>query len=170
MSFIHLKVILFISSILHCLQDRCTCYWPKIAHVKNYGKIRVQALSEDKGQYYILREFCLTKENRSAKYVSQYHFTSWPSKGIPDNSDSVLTLVREIGQHYKYVKESKMGNGPIVIHCNNGIGRTGSLIAIDIIIDVLRTKGMASHLMLRPHNENQCMLQMLYNSILACHL
>lgn len=96
-------------------------------------------MSEDKNRYYILREFYLSNGNGSAKYVSQYHFTSWPNK--PECADSVLTLLQEIRQHYKFIKDSKVDIGPIVIHCNNGIGRTGSLIAIDIIIDILKTKG-----------------------------
>ena len=99
-------------------------------------------MSVDKGRHYILREFYLSNENGTGKYVSQYHFTSWPSKGIPENPDSVLTLLQEIRQHYKFLKEaSKVDIGPIVIHCNNGIGRTGSLIAVDVIIDFLKTKG-----------------------------
>lgn len=98
-------------------------------------------MSEDKGRYYILREFYLSNENNTPKYVSQYHFTSWPNRGTPEKPDSVLTLLQEIRQHYKFLKESKVDVGPIVIHCNNGIGRTGSIIAIDIIIDLLKTKG-----------------------------
>ena len=100
-------------------------------------------MSVDKGRHYILREFYLSNENGAGKYVSQYHFTSWPSKGTPENPDTVLTLLQEIHQHYKFLKESSKANiGPIVVHCNNGIGRTGSLIAIDIIIDLLKNKGM----------------------------
>lgn len=98
-------------------------------------------MSVDKGRYYILREFYLSNRSGIGKYVSQYHFTSWPNKGIPENPDSVLTLLKEIGQHYKFVKDSKVDIGPIVIHCNNGIGKTGSLIAVDILLDVLKTKG-----------------------------
>jgi len=131
------------SSLYHLflLQDKCACYWPKIAHVKTYGRVRVQAMSVDKGRFYILREFYLSKGSGTPKYVSQYHFTSWPNKGMPENPDSVLTLLKEIGQHYKFLKESKMDIGPVIFHCNNGIGRTGSLIAIDIIINVLNIKG-----------------------------
>ena len=105
-------------------------------------------MSVDKSQVYVLREFYLLRENSSPKYVSQYHFTSWPDKaGMPDNPDDILTLLQEVGQHYKFIKDSKADVSPIVVHCNNGIGRTGSLIAIDIIIDVLKSRGnLTKHL------------------------
>ena len=99
-------------------------------------------MSEDKNRHYILREFYLSNGSGPAKYVSQYHFMSWPSiKGVPENPECVLTLLQEIHQHYKFIKDSKVDIGPIVIHCNNGIGRTGSVIAIDMIIDSLKAQG-----------------------------
>lgn len=35
-----------------------------------------------------------------------------------------------------------MDAGPVVVHCNTGIGRTGTFIVIDILIDIIREKGV----------------------------
>jgi len=102
----------------------------KIAQTKTYGKIRMQAMSVDKSQVYVLREFYLLKENSSPKYVTQYHFTSWPDKaGMPDNPDDILALLQEVGLHYKFIKDSNVDVGPKAVHCNNEICQTRSLIA-----------------------------------------
>ena len=66
-------------------------------------------MSVDKSQVYILREFYLLWENSSPKYISQYHFTSWPDRaGMPDNLDDILTLLQEVGQRYNLLKIQKL--------------------------------------------------------------
>ena len=60
--------------------------------------------------------------------VTQFHFTSWPDHGVPDYAGPLLTFLRRVKSQHKPTK------GPVLIHCDGGVGRTGSFIAIDIAL------------------------------------
>uniref|UniRef100_A0A8W8KJC8 Receptor-type tyrosine-protein phosphatase T n=1 Tax=Magallana gigas TaxID=29159 RepID=A0A8W8KJC8_MAGGI len=72
-------------------------------------------------------------ENES-RTVEQFHFTAWPEKGLPSTVNSILDFWRKI--------RSKADiTSPIVVHCSAGIGRTGTFIALDILINQGQKEG-----------------------------
>ncbi|KAL4683484.1 hypothetical protein H8959_021178 [Pygathrix nigripes] len=58
--------------------------------------------------------------------------------GVPSDSGGMLDFLEE--EHHK--QESIMDAGPFVLHCSSGIGRTGTLIVTDTLIDIIREKGV----------------------------
>lgn len=66
---------------------------------------------------------------RNARKVTQFHFTSWPDHGVPEYASPLLMLLRRVKSQHKPTK------GPILVHCDAGVGRTGSFIAIDNALD-----------------------------------
>lgn len=66
-------------------------------------------------------------------YQERRQFTEWPDKGVPQHGRAVLRLLQTI-------KNMTPPGAPVVLHCSAGIGRTGTIIAIDIAVQRL-TKG-----------------------------
>ena len=70
------------------------------------------------------------------RIIYHIHFTLWPDNGHV--SDYPLYLnVHKIT--YEYIQKAKTSsnlsiNQPILVHCSAGIGRTGTFIAIDIVL------------------------------------
>jgi protein tyrosine phosphatase len=61
--------------------------------------------------------------------LTQHLYPHWPNQGFPDQVN-ILPFVR-------YVHENAFGDslkGPTLVHCNAGIGRTGSLLALAWIV------------------------------------
>ena len=69
--------------------------------------------------------------------MKQFQYTGWPEEGVPDNGSGFIDL---IGQVQKWQRSS--GDKPIVVHCSGGTGRTGTFIAIDILLERLKTEGV----------------------------
>ena len=62
---------------------------------------------------------------RNIRKITQFHFTSWPDSGVPEYAGPLLMFQRRVKSHHKPTK------GPILVHCDGGVGKTGMYIAID---------------------------------------
>lgn len=107
--------------------------------------------------------FVVVVQGNTERTVWQYHFRAWPDHGVPTDPGGVLDFLEEVNLK----QESILDAGPITVHCrylkfhsqntlslimkeiwlfkvlffSAGIGRTGTFIVIDILIDVIREKG-----------------------------
>ncbi|XP_052280871.1 receptor-type tyrosine-protein phosphatase T-like [Dreissena polymorpha] len=64
-----------------------------------------------------------------SRVVTHFHYTAWPDKDVPTSTSSLLHFWRRIRAHDPDKKQ------PWVVHCSAGVGRTGTFIAMDILID-----------------------------------
>ncbi|GIY72400.1 tyrosine-protein phosphatase non-receptor type 11 [Caerostris darwini] len=120
-------------------KNKCFRYWPEINQIKEVGKFVLKNLSESSTTDYILREFTLTKENcTESRTIYHYHFTAWPDHGVPSDPGCVLNFLHDVNHR----QESVPGSGPIIVHCSAGIGRTGTFIVIDMIVDLIKRQGL----------------------------
>ncbi|XP_007936462.2 tyrosine-protein phosphatase non-receptor type 11 [Orycteropus afer afer] len=127
-------------SVFAFYRSKCVKYWPDEYALKEYGVMRVRNVKESAAHDYTLRELKLSKvgQGNTERTVWQYHFRTWPDHGVPSDPGGVLDFLEEV--HHK--QESIVDAGPVVVHCSAGIGRTGTFIVIDILIDIIREKGV----------------------------
>ncbi|KAK6735058.1 hypothetical protein RB195_018326 [Necator americanus] len=104
-------------------------YWPLQPGAYNsYGKMFVNTKKvESEGKFLIYTVEVLPEGCSNSNIVKVMHMTSWPDRGLPMSGRHVLRLIRQ-------VNGDKLDNGPIVMHCSAGIGRTGTIILIDVIL------------------------------------
>lgn len=63
--------------------------------------------------------------------VIHFQFCTWPDQGVPDSAELVLDLLERVDWELRRA----CGAGPltpVLVHCSAGVGRTGTLIAIDL--------------------------------------
>ncbi|XP_028818620.1 receptor-type tyrosine-protein phosphatase epsilon isoform X4 [Denticeps clupeoides] len=115
-------------------EDKCYQYWPDQG-CWTYGNIRVVVEDFTALVDYTIRKFCIqhqsTDGSKSPRLVTQLHFTSWPDFGVPFSPIGMLKFLKKV----KQVNPSYAG--PIVVHCSAGVGRTGTFIVIDGMIDMM---------------------------------
>ncbi|XP_071289233.1 tyrosine-protein phosphatase non-receptor type 6 isoform X2 [Agelaius tricolor] len=121
-------------------RNKCVPYWPELGSTKEYGPYLVQNAGEHDALEYKLRHLCVCpKDNgKAVRDIWQYQYLSWPDHGVPSEPGGVLSFLDQINQK----QESIPNAGPILVHCSAGIGRTGTIIVIDMIVETISTKGL----------------------------
>ncbi|CAM6005071.1 unnamed protein product [Sphagnum balticum] len=69
---------------------------------------------------------------RVLQIIHHYQYTEWPDYGRPDKVEPLIELLEEVHSVHR-------PGAPIVVHCSDGVGRTGTICAIDIAAELLRT-------------------------------
>lgn len=109
---------------------KCMQYWPSNgAHT--YGDFEVRLVSEHVWcEDYLVRSFYLkNKRTNQTKTVTQFQFLTWAENDMTPTIKSILDFRRKVNKSYN------RKSFPIIVHCNDGIGRTGTYILIDMILN-----------------------------------
>ena len=67
--------------------------------------------------------------------VTHYQYTSWPDDEVPQFATSFLSFVRRVQKVH-----DKSKGVPLLVHCSTGVGRTGTFIALDTLLDRMRSE------------------------------
>ncbi|NWX89414.1 PTPRJ phosphatase, partial [Nothoprocta pentlandii] len=111
-------------------RTKCEQYWPDKQSM-SYGDIIVTMVSEIVLPEWTIRDFTVENANVSEIHtVRQFHFTSWPDHGVPETTDLLINF-RHLVQEYN---SQNPIDSPVLVHCSAGVGRTGTFIAIDRLI------------------------------------
>ncbi|KAG7329450.1 hypothetical protein KOW79_007624 [Hemibagrus wyckioides] len=117
---------------------KCDHYWPFDQDPLYYGDLIVRMQSESVLPEWTIREFKICSEDQLnySRTVRQFHYTVWPDHGVPECTQSLVQFVRTVRD---YINRTP-GSGPSVIHCSAGVGRTGTFIVLDRVLQQLNTK------------------------------
>ncbi|XP_050191766.1 receptor-type tyrosine-protein phosphatase eta isoform X9 [Myiozetetes cayanensis] len=122
--------IVMLTKCMEQARTKCEQYWPD-KQSKTYGDIIVTMVSEIVLPEWTIRDFTVEKSNTPESHtVRQFHFTSWPDHGVPETTDLLIDFRHLVHQ---YNSQNPI-DSPTLVHCSAGVGRTGTFIAIDRLI------------------------------------
>ncbi|XP_058841650.1 receptor-type tyrosine-protein phosphatase alpha-like [Acipenser ruthenus] len=130
--------IVMVTNLKERKECKCAQYWPDQG-CWTYGNIRVSVEDMMVLVDYTIRKFCIQQvgdasNKKPQRLLTQFHFTSWPDFGVPFTPIGML----------KFLKKVKTCNpqyaGAIVVHCSAGVGRTGTFIVIDAMLDMMTSE------------------------------
>ncbi|XP_030851758.1 receptor-type tyrosine-protein phosphatase epsilon [Strongylocentrotus purpuratus] len=130
------STIVMLTNLLEKDKKKCIEYWPSAGNHKRYGELEVIAREvKDEGSY-VLRKFEVGKPDRTTNRlnITQYHYTIWPDMGVPESSQPLLDF-RDIVKN-----ANPADSGPIIVHCSAGVGRTGTFITINCMIEMIEAE------------------------------
>ncbi|CAH2292591.1 tyrosine- phosphatase non-receptor type 3 [Pelobates cultripes] len=120
-----LTMIIMLTTLTERGKTKCQQYWPDPPEVSEYGNFQIQCHSEDCTIACVFREILITNIETGEEFpVSHLQYVAWPDHGVPDDSSDFLEFVSS-------VRQKRMKNQPILVHCSAGIGRTGVLITME---------------------------------------
>ena len=68
----------------------------------------------------------------TVRTIQHFQFTTWPDHGVPERPQTLVRFVRAFRE--KVTPEQR----PVVVHCSAGVGRSGTFIALDRILQVIK--------------------------------
>nr|XP_034316292.1 receptor-type tyrosine-protein phosphatase epsilon [Crassostrea gigas] len=110
-------------------------YWPDLHETITCDRTTLHTINEQQYAQYVVRKIKLSHATlNDSRTITQYHYTAWPDHGTPEPLCLLL--------FHDHVIRTKPGrqNGPTLVHCSAGIGRTGTYIAIDVLFEAGKTE------------------------------
>nr|XP_006115399.1 tyrosine-protein phosphatase non-receptor type 13 isoform X4 [Pelodiscus sinensis] len=111
---------------------KCQCYWPDVLGktIMVNDRLRLALVRLQQLKSFVIRVLELEDiQTGELRHVSHLNFTAWPDHGTPSQPDNLLTFI----SYMRHVHKS----GPIITHCSAGIGRSGTLICIDVVLGLI---------------------------------
>lgn len=79
---------------------------------------------------------CIYIQGNDRREVKQFHYTSWPDFGVPDHPNPIISFIRRVN-----ISNRNSKGGPDIIHCSAGVGRTGTYITIQSMLQMIEEEG-----------------------------
>ena len=71
--------------------------------------------------------------------VTHMHYTAWPDHGVPENAMSVISFIQRVRREHPHSLDQ-----PLLVHCSAGVGRTGTFILLDTVMQQIKNEGTLS--------------------------
>ncbi|RUS73294.1 hypothetical protein EGW08_018943, partial [Elysia chlorotica] len=113
--------VVMLTNLVEMGKKKCSMYWP-VDGEEEFGEVTIKLLTTHVFAEYTIRHLRLSKSGESSRNLTQFHFTAWPDKSIPESPWGLVDLHQRV--------MSVPGSGPILVHCSAGVGRTGTFIGL----------------------------------------
>ena len=111
-------------------REKCYAYYPtKMASCLEFGTVRVCLEDECEKDGIIQRDIAVSRTCApgAVHRVKHYQLKNWPDHGVPESPEDIYCILDKLsGLTPK--------DGPPVVHCSAGVGRTGVGLALDIVL------------------------------------
>lgn len=117
----------------------CVQYWPASKDLdETYGDIHISVVQDEELAHFHIRTFRIFKKDETKvleeRFILQFHFTEWHCHSCPF-ANALLEFRRRVRAVVGHIIKSNEA-GPMIVHCNDGGGRSGVYLAIDANLEL----------------------------------
>ncbi|XP_032551250.1 FERM and PDZ domain-containing protein 2 [Chiroxiphia lanceolata] len=110
---------------------KCHRYWPEPPNdSKDLANFHLRLDNYQILEYFVIRKIeVINKQTEEKRFISHLQFTTWPDHNIPKLAEQLVKFICHMRKAHS--------TGPIVAHCSTGIGRSGVLLCIEILLSYI---------------------------------
>ncbi|CAD5213966.1 unnamed protein product [Bursaphelenchus xylophilus] len=117
------KGILMLCEVMEMGKKKCEQYWPlKVGEEGEYGPIKVKTLKVLQTEEHLHTTHLEITAVGETRQVHHILWEKWPDRGVPKDYLGCLRLIKRINPIV-----------PVVVHCSAGIGRTGTIVGLEML-------------------------------------
>ncbi|XP_057674167.1 tyrosine-protein phosphatase non-receptor type 13 isoform X2 [Corythoichthys intestinalis] len=111
---------------------KCQRYWPDSPGSTEMvdERLQIKLVKDQYLDHFVIRLMEVKDVTTDeTQLVTHLNYTGWPDHGTPSEPEQLLTFI-------SYMRHAHR-SGPIITHCSAGIGRSGTLICIDVVLGLI---------------------------------
>ncbi|KAF5308898.1 hypothetical protein FQR65_LT00598 [Abscondita terminalis] len=125
------SLIVMVAQFVEQNKDKCFKYFPNNhENIELDDGIEIRCCTELDFKSYIVRTLLIQRDLEQWT-ITHLQYTDWPDFGCPNGTQEMLEFCRLMRDY------ADKRNSPVILHCSAGIGRTGTLIALDILLQTI---------------------------------
>ncbi|GMT26859.1 hypothetical protein PFISCL1PPCAC_18156, partial [Pristionchus fissidentatus] len=122
--------IFMLCSIVELGKKKCEQYIPETeGEVRFYGDVKVTLEKKDEDGHFINSKLLMEVPGKGKKILYHHFWKNWPDRGVPITAMAGLRLL----------KNARKTTLSTIVHCSAGVGRTGTLVAIEWLLQKILT-------------------------------
>ncbi|XP_069171279.1 receptor-type tyrosine-protein phosphatase mu [Procambarus clarkii] len=125
-------IIIMVTNLIENGKVKVAQYWPEEGHPLVKDGIEIKLVSTENKVDFIIRTLEVSKK-MEVREVKQYQYTAWPDHGVPQNPYGLAQMIKHLPK--------EPSTGPLIVHCSAGIGRSGSVLLVLLMMDQLNSSG-----------------------------
>ncbi|XP_052654935.1 FERM and PDZ domain-containing protein 2 isoform X4 [Harpia harpyja] len=112
-------------------QVQCHRYWPEPPHdAIDLANFHLRLDNYQIVEYFIIRIIeMINKQTEEKRTISHLQFTTWPDHNTPKLAEQLVKFICYMRKIHS--------TGPIVAHCSTGIGRSGVLLCVEVLLSYI---------------------------------
>ncbi|CAG9858186.1 unnamed protein product [Phyllotreta striolata] len=124
----NVSIIVMVAQFVENNKDKCYKYFPKNhENLIVSDDMEIRCSTELHFGTYLVRNLQIRKDCQQVA-VTHMQFLEWPDFNVPTGTEHMLQFI------YKMRERLKLESGLVIVHCSAGVGRTGTLIAADMLL------------------------------------
>ncbi|XP_067947049.1 receptor-type tyrosine-protein phosphatase kappa-like [Watersipora subatra] len=149
------SAIVMVTRAIENTKKKCMQYWPlEVGVAKVFGEFYVSRKSLNLYAEFSMSHLEVAK-NGEKRTITHFNYLSWPDHGVPD-IEMFVSFHRLISSRI-----SNSETQPLLVHCSAGVGRTGTYVALDYLLDQAAAEGSvdAFECLSEMRTRRPCMIQ-----------